>query len=396
MKRSTFLKTAGALSGFVLTGNIKVLAKHTNKTVDRFRRKIIKCEIGESVRINNSFGDLWSNTWAPDNSLYCISDDTQGFDRKCNSNIALTRLTGDSPKNLTGENINCMEYFGTMGSSGKEKSCDGCMENWKGCSIICVDNILYVTVSRHRYGTPETNLIQNAFDSTIIKSMDYGKTWVNLPDLSKPMFPGHDFATPFFIEYGKNGKATDPENPNYIYAVSSKGSWNNSTGMILGRVRRNKLALLNASDWEFPQHFPYGKPVWGKRHDTAAMSFFNPGKASMTGVHYNEALGLYIMPQWYYPNLHNENLSTSARYHGTVIELYQSYTPWGPWELFAKQDFGLESWYNPSIPAKFISSDGKNFWLIVGGSFTYPNTEDMYRPFYRLHAIPVFIETNPK
>jgi len=53
--------------------------------------------LAEPILYANSHGDLWASTWADDGHLYCISDDTQGIDKSCNSNLAIHRLMDTPP-----------------------------------------------------------------------------------------------------------------------------------------------------------------------------------------------------------------------------------------------------------------------------------------------------------
>ena len=69
------------------------------------------------------------------------------------------------------------------------------------------------------------------------------------------MFPGPSFATPFFLDEGRDSAlATD----GHVYAVSTDGAWNNGSAMRMGRVRRDLLGRLDPGDWEFIQDFDHG------------------------------------------------------------------------------------------------------------------------------------------
>jgi hypothetical protein len=108
-------------------------------------------------------------------------------------------------------------------------------------------------------------------------------------------------ATPFFVQHGQDGRGRTNNGGEYIYATSSDGVWNNGSGMILGRVRRDQIARLDARDWEFCHGFDeQQQPIWRPRHDTALYTFHASGRASMTGIHRLEPLDIYIMPQCSY------------------------------------------------------------------------------------------------
>jgi hypothetical protein len=200
------------------------------------------------------------------------------------------------------------------------------------------------------------------------------------------MFRGRVFSNPFFIQYGKDGKGTKDGAAEYVYAISNDGTWNNGNWMTLGRVSRGLIERLDPDDWEFVHGFDdEGEPIWRPRHDNALYIFRSPGRASMTGIHHFAPLDLYIMPQWHYPQLDDRK----RRWKVTRWEFYQGPAPWGLWTLFHTQDFEPQGFYNPSIPSKFISDDGRKFWVFVAGDFT-----DYKEPknFYGLNIIPVTLE----
>jgi hypothetical protein len=307
--------------------------------------RIVGATIGDDVRVlPEGNGDVWTTTWAGDGHLYAVADDTHGFGDECKSNLAVYRITGDAIGRLEGKAVNCMREYGALAELGEDGAC------WKANGLTCIDGVLYLTVSRHYYPAAPF-WIQDAWDSTIVQSGDYGSTWSEAPRLEAPMFPGRAFAAPFFVQYGKDGVAETDGADVYVYAVSSDGVWNNGSAVTLGRVPRTHISSLEARDWEFVQGFDKaGEPVWGPRHDTARAVFRNPGRTSMTGVHHVSPLGLYVMPQWHYPNLDGPD---PHRWLVTRWQLYSAPVPWGPWELFHEQDFAPEAFYNPSIPAKF-------------------------------------------
>lgn len=51
--------------------------------------RIVGARLGAAIRYPESHGDNWSSTWADDDLLYSVSDDTRGFDRACSSNLAI-------------------------------------------------------------------------------------------------------------------------------------------------------------------------------------------------------------------------------------------------------------------------------------------------------------------
>jgi hypothetical protein len=333
--------------------------------------RIRSARLGTPIRLEGSGGDTWIAAWADDDDLYVSSDDTSGFGNKCGSNLAMNRIRGGSMRDLHGETINCMKEYGGGSETRKE---DGGM--WKACGFTCVDGVLYLAVSRHLTCPTEPDgrwegryspfPIQEAWDSSIVKSADHGKTWSRMPELGRSMFPGKSFGTPYFVHYGKDGAGTANGANEFIYATSNDGAWNNGNWMTLGRVRKDRIARLDPRDWEFVQGFDDKRnPIWQPGHADALYTFRNPGRTSMAGIHYVAGLDLYILPQWYYTHLDDPN----RRWDATRWEFYSASTPWGPWTLFHAQDFEPEGWYNACIPSKLISADGRKMCLFTAGNF---------------------------
>lgn len=350
--------------------------------------RIVKAQIGSSIRIANCSGDVWTTTWADDDNLYCATDDTTGFNNACNSNLAVLRVTGGPPPNVQGETASAMREFGKGGELKEDKA------SWKASGLISVDGALYLGVSRHYYdGVGDTSSdsahhfwIQETWDASIVKSTDHGKTWSEAPKLGHAMFPGRVFSNPFFVQYGKDGAGSKHAADTYVYAVSNDGTWNNGNWMTLGRVSKGLIERLDPDDWEFAHDFDdRGEPVWRPRHDNAIYIFRSPGRASMTGIHHIAPLDLYIMPQWHYPRLDDPK----RRWQLSRWEFYQAPAPWGPWTQFHSQDFEPQGFYNPSIPSKFISEDGRKFWIFVAGDFMNYNKPKSY---YGLNVLPVTLE----
>jgi hypothetical protein len=339
--------------------------------------RLLRAKLGKAIRHPNCTGDVWTTTWADDGNLYSVTDDTAGFDHACNSNLALQKIAGGPPPHVHGVTVNPMSPFGKAGSLKEDGA------SWKASGLTCVDDSLYLSVSRHKYANDKgySYWIQETWDSSIIKSTDHGKTWSAAPILGHPMFPGRIFSNPFYVQYGKNGEGSKDGAETYVYAVSNDGAWNNGNWMTMGRVRRERISKLDPGDWEFIHGYDNSRrPIWRSRWDNALYVFRAPGRASMTGIHYLRGLDIYIMPQWYYPYPQDPK----RRWTVTRWEFYQSPAPWGPWERFHVQDFEPQSFYNPSIPSKFISEDGKQFWIFVAGDFT-----DRTARYYGLNMIPV-------
>lgn len=325
--------------------------------------KILQVHMTHRRAFTESNGDVWSTAWADDDNLYTVCDDAFGFDHTCSSNLAFNVLTGNTLPELSGRTINPMSAYGDRCETGSDGA------TWKANGLTCVDGMLYLSVSRHRYGIAPF-FIQQTWDASIVASSDYGRTWSPTPELGKPMFPGQVFSTPFFVHYGQDGCGGKDGGEKYLYAVSSDGVWNNGSTMTLGRVHLERLPKLDGRMWEFFQGLESdGLPVWTTHLERAAYIFRSPGCTGMTGIHYIPPLGLYIMPQWYYAyplDTSGLDWQTAVTTSPTYLELYTAEAPWGPWQCIHSEQFS-EGWYNPTIPAKFIGEDGSRFIMFAAG-----------------------------
>ena len=127
------------------------------------------------------------------------------------------------------------------------------------------------------------------------------------------------------------------------------------------------------------------KPIWQPRHDIARAIFRNPGRVGEASIYYIAPLDVYILPQWSRVFTSPEVQDPLLRKKVTHFEFYQARVPWGPWSLFHEQTFDPQGWYCPVIPSKFVSKDGRKFWLFTAGN---PPS----KTWYRLIMIPVTLQ----
>lgn len=360
-------------------------------------RRIRGMSIGEPVLPTPNSGDLWTCAWAADGTLYTAADDTCGFaypsvfnaPRAETSNLRLCRLDGETPPQLTGVTVNAMQEYGLC---TEKDARDDAM--WKAMGLTVVDGVLVMSVSRHGLGLVQAHnryAIQETWDASLIASHDGGHTWSPKPELGQAMFPGRLFSTPFFVDYGRDGALPAVDGAErYVYAVSNDGCWNGGSWMMLGRVPRDRIARLAAADWEFVQGFAEdGTPRWRPGYQHARAIFRAAGRASMTGMHYAAGLGSYLLPQWHFTR-QDDGHPFRTRTATSRFEIWQGPHPWGPWRLVHTQDFPWHNWYNPCLPTKFMSPDGRRLWMLVSGS-DWSQTPERAK-FYALHLLPVEID----
>jgi hypothetical protein len=344
-----------------------------------FSQSKLSVHVGNPAPIYNNSGDTWvSAVWVGD-TLYSPSNDSKGFyfsglNQGGGKNISFNKIIyKDNYLYTYGFMVNKMDDYGLQG----QKEADG--RNWKSSGCYGIEGIIYWVVARHTYGedSDDAKKRQKAENASIIKSYDYGKTWVRSAgdNYNKPMFPGKRFATPYFIQYGNQGAASVDNADKYVYAVSNNGFWDNGDNVILGRVLRSKIADLNGNDWQF---YTGGDGMknesWSGDMNQAKLIIDNPGKLGMSGIVYDTPLKKYLYIGWYYPAGSGKIAETAPL--KSVWDFYESDKPWGPWTRFDSCVFEPHGYYTPQICPQLISSDGKKLTVITAG---YWNNDLAYR-----------------
>lgn len=315
-----------------------------------------------------SLGDTWSATWADDDDIYVVGDDTQGIAGSCNSNLAIFKVSGSPPEHVI-TTINPMSEYGKMNE--KEN-----LDTWKGAGLVCVDGVLYMGVGQHSGAMDYPDNIQQAFDGSIVKSSDHGITWSPKPAAGKAMWPGPRFATPFFVQFGRDYKDAMDD---YVYAVSNGNAWNNGNYMLLCRVKRSKIGDLNRDDWEFFAGVDeQNNPTWAQSrlaaHEYRAKPIFaHRGFTSMAGIQYVPAVKRFLLTQWAYMDLDLPRDGENPWFLKTMLNLYEAPMPWGPWRhVYIEKNWGVGN-YGPSIPSKWFINGGQEMWMIYAGCWAKPD-----------------------
>jgi len=327
------------------------------------------------LKYPNCSGDTWSVTWADDGHVYAVADDTSGLKGSINSNLAIFCFEGRPPKHIL-HLVNPMSEYGGTGQVDRGDS-------WKGAGLVSVDGVLYLGVGQHSGGMDYPDNVQQAYDGSIIKSTDHGKTWSAKPKAGQPWWIGPRFATPFFVQFGQDYRDAMDE---YVYAVSNAATWNNGNYMAMGRVRCNLLPNLNPKDWEFfIGADANNNPTWIKtpfvaNHPPQPKAIFrHRGYTSMTGIQYVPAVKRFVMPQWAYMDLDLPSEGNNPWFLNTMLCLYEAPKPWGPWSLFHVDEKWGKGNYGPSIPAAWFDDGGRRMWMIYAGCWM---TDD-YAPILR-------------
>jgi hypothetical protein len=338
-------------------------------------------DVGTAISVPDNDGDTWVPAWAKDDYLYSPSNDTGGFKQAGSGNIMFNRMGGPRADALAFcVTINTMSDYRRATEGGP----DG--RTWKSSGCTAIDGQLYLTVARHLYGGPTVDPLcrQPAQNASIIRSPTTGFTWVRAAqdNYDHPMFPGSRFATPYFINYGKDGQqAVADGSDRYVYATSNNGFWDNGDDMVLGRVLRSKLPQLNGSDWQFyKQGDGANDASWSSQMSDAQPVITNKDHLGMSGATYLPAQKCYLMIGWYYPKGGGKMPDAHSTTHW---DFYTSPHPWGPWKIIGSHTNHPEGFYTPEICPKFSSADGSQIWVFASGDFA--------GPYYHLFLVPLTI-----
>ncbi len=340
---------------------------------------ITDVRLGKYRAYEDSKGDTWDPAWGADGALYFAGNDGSGWDKACSSNVFFNRADGDDPFALTGRTVSPMSDLEGWAKKGP----DNC--SWKSMGTLSLDGVLYLAISRHKYGTDSGDpaMRQKADRASIVKSSDGGVTWApSGPECyEKPMFTSPRFGTPYFLHYGRDGKAPSVHNAEkYIYATSNNGFWCNGDNYILGRVAREKFPRLESADWEF---YTGGDGMlsmnWSPDMGKARPIVADPLKCGEAGATYVPSLKRYVLVAWYYPG----NPTIDA--NDTRFVFWEGPRPWGPWTKVREERSHPEGWYCPRILAKWQKASGRitEAVLVAGGDYYEPDRH------YRFTVVPV-------
>lgn len=305
-------------------------------------------------------GDTFPLTWGDDDVIYASAGDPVSHK---GDGIDVEALLGD-PEHLRIEVLNLMPNFTGSGGHGA-----------KSTGMLCLKGVLYMMVHNLGHRTGENAEKCHGYDAQVFLSRDKGKTWE--PDLASversPMFPGRDFGSPAFINYGKDHDgATD----GYVYAVSGQG-WANGDQLKVARVDADQI--MDGAAWEFVGDVkPDGQPIWVTDQRAAAPVLTDPGFCGYPDVVYVPSIKRYVFLGWHFKVERPDKYSPDD---GSELAVYEAPNPWGPFSLVAKLDWETAAVtpYNPRLPLKWFDAEKLEGWLLFSGSWRNGGTSEFYR-----------------
>jgi len=294
-------------------------------------------------------GDTFPITWAEDGEIYTSAGDPWWGESV--SGLDIEKFSG-GPTDYKITKIHHMNDFLGWGGDGPKPS-----------GMICVDGVLYFAFQNMlRTRVPPFSLIsQHGSDAQIIYSTNKGVFWVpTLANISTPMFPGHKFGGPSFVQFGQNNaNARD----GYVYAVSSD-QWDNGSNLRLGRVPADSIMRREA--WEWVAAFtPSGEPAWSPDLNESVPVLSLHRCLGVSEMVYLAGIQRYLLLTW---RLHRDFSPDD----GADLLVFESPEPWGPFSLVHFEEYweGKEyTPYCPRVPLKWVESDGVSGWLQFSGSW---------------------------
>ncbi len=390
-----------AILTFTTLGKAQNKSNNFNCRVQYPKSKLIKKFewINAPTKYPGSASDMHWWTWGMDDNIYILDDDGENFGGRY-WYAHILKASG-MPPNLTVEILTDFEGYDFRKTIPKK------LLLRYVCGIVAVDTVLYVCLYDYDWNVPSKQVdydsIYNRMSvlkpwenidpaiidnlgfinryskhgglAGIIKSVDNGQTWTNIPKENTPAFFGANFGAPAFLTFGKGNSETPSPLGNYVYAVSNDVNWISGDNVRMARVHRD--SILYRSAWQFfAGNDKKKQPGWVKDENKSLPIFSDPGHVGHPSITYNKSLKRYILSIFSDAVPHTEN-ATDTQYSqwdkASELQLYESELPWGPWSIFySEKPWGGNNHTNylGQIPSKWFSNDGLSGTILFSGDYT--------------------------
>lgn len=312
-------------------------------------------------------GDTYPMTWAADDNIYTSAGDPAWGETV--DGLDIERITG-GPTDYTITKVNSMNDYVGFGGNGVKPS-----------GMICINGDLFLAFQNMlRTRVPPFSLTsQHGSDAQIVYTTNGGWFWVpTLATIREPMFPGHKFGGPSFINFGRNNaNARDA----FVYAVSSD-QWDNGSNLRLGRVPADSIMRPGAWSWVCAFE-PSGQPAWSHDLNESIPVLSLHRWLGLPEMVYIAGIRRYLLLTW---RLHKDFSPTD----GTDLIVMEAPEPWGPFSLVHFEEYWEGKEFNPycpRVPLKWMSEDGTNGWMQLSGTWGPLGQKEGYM-YYRSHVRP--------
>jgi hypothetical protein len=308
-------------------------------------------------------GDSYPITWAEDGEMYTSAGDPMWGETQ--DGLDVEKFSG-GPTDYKITKVNQMNDYRGWGGDGP-----------KPTGMICVEGNLYLAVQNmlRAKQAPFSPQSQHGSDAQIIYSFNKGFFWIPaFGNIKSPMFPGHKFGGPAFINCGQNNANAPDE---YIYAVSAD-QWDNGSNLRLGRVPAD--SIMRRESWEWVCSFGLaGEPIWNHDLDEAVPVLSLHRWLSTPEMVYLASIQRYLLLTW---RLHKD----FSPEDGSDLIVLESPKPWGPFSLVHFEEYweGKDlNPYCPRVPLKWMEANGISGWLQFSGSWGTGQKRGTYRSHVR-------------
>jgi hypothetical protein len=330
----------------------------------------------QMVQVAGTSGcDSWTPTWAPDGNVYTAVGDCQPEGVPQRIGMGFGRISGDAGYDVSFTAVptgDPSDWDDAALGTGVEALGDDISSEKAAGMLHAGGRLWYWIRNISPVGTGVRLKFSDNYTSTTPTF-----TWVgwSLPEIG--------YAS--FVQYGR-GYAGGPAD--YVYAVipmssSATGSVSNSAYDLVpgfSLIRGSRIDLTLQGSWEYFCGSA-SSPAWCASLAAATPILFEPGIqfTPRAGMSWNPGLGRFMLSLVYDPTPATPNEGT--RFYGGLMVLVSS-QPWGPWQtVFSSDDqtwpggmstdeCGPTDWGSgerADIPTKYMSPDGKTFYLFSSG-----------------------------
>lgn len=354
---------------------------HNARSRKGSRIKSVICRQETTLRLGGH-GAEWHMSWAADDRQFASLGGGMGWsDNPERVYISRMFAVSNGPHNATFEDLS--DYPDHLQPASGENA----PPVYTSFGTFALDGHIYQflnTLNRRPPSAREAHFI----GTKLIYSPDNGRTWCN-QDGSTPVLwegwenrsrknmlffeePQNSFSVLSVLQMGRNYREN---RDGFVYLYACNGNTEGTTNqLVLCRVP--KAQVLRRAAYEFFSGLkPSGGAAWTKDiHERAIVHTFPSGWVNSTGVPHAwqpsvafiAPLGLYMMANWG----NGIGPDGAGFVRPCYIGFWTSPTPWGPWTQIHEDtawtpgnDPGSRA-YMPIIAPKWISQDGRSFWIV--------------------------------
>ncbi len=214
-------------------------------------------------------------------------------------------------------------------------------------------------------------------------STDNGKTWTQSPlstNVGDNLFPEPSYRNgpvklggPRVVDFGKNMQYS-PDGKMYLVGHGTtykekqtrkaNNSWVSGDQIYMARVTPSIETVNDSTQYEyFCGNDSQGEAIWSKNFDEIKPLIDWKGTTGTVAITYNKPLDKYLMCV-------TDGWPTVNEMDSYIME---SDSLTGPYKMVHYlKEFGPQAYF-VNIPSKFISQDGKSFWLCYSANFRFAN-----------------------